>query len=64
VFCGGHVWNVGECGGTVLSLDTGICSCSFGASDAVRPCIFNENWGGVNTQTCFAQSQNITVVCE
>lgn len=64
VFCNGHLWNVGECGGIVLNLDVGICSCDFGAGHAIRPCIFNDNWGGANTQTCFAPTQNITVVCE
>jgi hypothetical protein len=61
VFCNGHSWNVGDCGGTELSLDS---SCSCGSVDAVRPCIFNDNWGGVNTSTCGGPSQNITVVCE
>lgn len=64
VFCNGHFWNVGECGGIVLNLDTGICSCDFGLGHAIRPCIFNENWGGMNTQTCGAPSQTMTVVCQ
>ncbi|HEX7836476.1 MAG TPA: hypothetical protein VF469_03385, partial [Kofleriaceae bacterium] len=64
VFCNGHFWNVGECGGIVLNLDVGICSCDFGAGHAIRPCIFNENWGGMNTQTCVAPNQSMTVVCQ
>jgi hypothetical protein len=63
VFCSGHVWNIGQCNGTELSIDTGTCSCSFGASYDVRPCT-GSSWGGVNTETCGAPNQNITVVCE
>jgi hypothetical protein len=64
VSCNGHSWNVGQCGGVVISLDIDICFCDFGAGHAIRPCIFNENWGGMNTQTCDAPSQNMTVVCQ
>jgi hypothetical protein len=63
VFCNGHSWNVGQCGGTELSLDQSTCSCSFSAGHDVRPCT-GFDWGGVNTETCDAPSQNITVVCE
>lgn len=61
VACNGHTWSVDECGGTELSVD-GTCSC--GAAAAIRPCIFNENWGGVSTATCGPPSQSITVSCE
>jgi hypothetical protein len=61
VFCNGHSWNVGQCGGTELSVDIGVCFCSFGRT--VRPCLGN-SWGGVNTSTCGGPSQNITVVCD
>ena len=64
VFCNGHAWNVGQCGGTVFDLDADICFCDFGSAHAIRPCIFNQNWGGVNTDTCGAPSQNITIVCQ
>ena len=64
VFCNGHSWKVGECGGIVFDLDADICFCDFGAGHAIRPCIFNENWGGVNTATCGAPSQNITISCQ
>jgi hypothetical protein len=63
VFCDGHGWNVGECGGVELSVDGGICFCGF-PRGSVRPCISNENWGGVNTSTCGGPSQTMTVVCE
>jgi hypothetical protein len=59
-FCDGHVWNVGQCGGTELSLDFTACSCTFGYT--VRPCT-GTSWGGINTATCGAQNQNMTVIC-
>jgi len=61
VACNGHLWNVGGCGGTELSVDVSFCSCSFGRT--VRPCT-GEFWGGMNTSTCDGPSQNMTVVCE
>jgi hypothetical protein len=62
VFCNGHSWNVGQCGGTEISVDLGgVCFCSFGRT--VRPCT-GFDWGGVNTETCEAPNQNITVVCD
>lgn len=63
VVCDGHTWNVGDCIGPEISVDTGVCLCQ-AQSRSVRPCIFNLNWGGVNTQTCGAPTQNMTVVCE
>jgi hypothetical protein len=62
VSCGGHTWSVGQCGGTELSVDVSVCFCSF-PGRTVRPCE-GEFWGGVNTDTCDGQSQNMTVVCE
>jgi hypothetical protein len=63
LFCNGHSWNVGQCGGVELSVDTGVCFCNSGGVDTVRPCLGDE-WGGLNTSTCFAPSQTMTVVCE
>jgi hypothetical protein len=69
VFCNGRTWNVGSCGdATELSADGSTCVCDFGY--VARPCVGTEfgfdnpNWGGVNTETCFARSQNITVTCQ
>jgi hypothetical protein len=62
VSCGGRTWNTGQCGGTELSVDVGVCLCS--NARTVRPCIGADFWGGVNTPTCLAPAQNITVVCE
>lgn len=63
VSCSGHVWNVAQCAGGELSVDTPVCSCNnFGRT--LRPCIGFFNWGGLNSDTCNPRSQNITVVCE
>jgi hypothetical protein len=63
VFCDGHLWFVGTCGGTELSVDVNTCFCS--SSPTVRPCtLFNGNWGGIGTQTCGGPSQTMTVVCQ
>jgi hypothetical protein len=63
VFCDGHSWNIGQCGGTEVSIDTGVCFCNFGTASTVRPCT-GIDWGGVATSTCDGPSQNMTVVCE
>jgi hypothetical protein len=63
VSCNGHVWNVGQCGGTELSIDASVCFCS-SLARTVRPCTGTDVWGGVNTPTCDAPDQNITVVCQ
>ncbi|MBC7973511.1 MAG: hypothetical protein H7138_00895 [Myxococcales bacterium] len=63
VFCDGHQWNVGQCGGVEVSVDSGICSCSF-PGNSVRPCTSFGDWGGINTSTCGAPSQNLTVICQ
>jgi hypothetical protein len=58
----GHTWYVGGCGGgPELSADYGICSCP-SPSYCVRPMIGNDNWGGINTATCFGPSQTMEVV--
>ncbi len=62
VFCDGHSWNVGQCGGTELSVDTGVCFCN-NPGNTIRPCI-GFQWGGINTNTCGAPSQNMTVICQ
>lgn len=63
VSCSGHTWNIGQCGGTELNIDSFTCECDFDGFTA-RPCIGAFEWGGVNTDTCEPPSQNITVVCE
>lgn len=62
VFCDGHNWNIGQCNGAELTVDSFGCSCSFG--NTVRPCGGFSFWGGINTQACNAPSQNLTVICE
>jgi len=59
----GFTWNVGGCGNE-LNASTGEVSCScLGGADSyvIRPNIGNENWGGVNSDTCNGPSQTITV---
>jgi hypothetical protein len=69
VFCNGRTWNVGDCGeAQEISADGSTCVCDTGY--VARPCVGTEfgfdnpNWGGVNTSTCDAQSQTITVTCQ
>jgi hypothetical protein len=49
--------------GSGVELGTGgnICSCLGGYGYAIRPCITNTNWGGVNSTTCGTPNQTITV---
>jgi hypothetical protein len=62
IFCDGHTWNVSSCSGVEVTIDTQPCQCTFGR--ALRPCIGNENWGGVGTNTCGAESQTISLICQ
>jgi len=64
----GQTWYVGigciatvGCPGTAVELSNqGTCSCAAGYS--VRPMINNENWGGINGNTCWPQpTQTMTV---
>ncbi|WP_437573808.1 PKD domain-containing protein [Sorangium sp. So ce887] len=64
--CDGRTWVVGAgCGPTSevveITADGAECACTSGYT--ARPCIGNENWGGVAGETCFAPSQTISVVC-
>ncbi|WP_437807064.1 PKD domain-containing protein [Sorangium sp. So ce1078] len=68
VDCDGQTWAVGtDCGpaGVVeITADFTTCVCSAGIpAYTVRPCIGNENWGGVGGDTCFAPTQTMSVVC-
>ncbi len=63
VACNGHTWQTGPCGnGQELSADGTTCQCD-NPGYIVRPCINNLNWGGVNTNTCGAPTQTMTVTC-
>lgn len=58
----GYNWTVTSpaCGGGV-ELGTGnLCNCA-GTQYAIRPCIANINFGGMDGTTCSAQTQTITV---
>jgi hypothetical protein len=68
--CNGHTWTTGNCAVTGkeigLAIDTTACNCQ-NPGYIARPCIGNENWGGVNTQTCSSPNpptQTITVECK
>jgi cysteine-rich repeat protein len=63
--CGNDTWMVGECGGTAISVNAPVCQCDQANSGAhvVRPCINNENWGGMNSTTCSAVAQRLEVRC-
>lgn len=55
----GTSWAAHPCGsGPELTIGS-LCSCA--AIYSVRPCINNVNWGGLNSTTCSAPSQTITV---
>ncbi|HNY01973.1 MAG TPA: hypothetical protein PKG48_05275 [Bacteroidales bacterium] len=59
---GGRTWKVGVCGsGLELSASGGICDCP-NPNYIMRPQIGNANWGGINTATCEAPSQTMTVI--
>ena len=60
----GHSWAVGACGaGSELSAGGSVCACRT-PSYALRACIGNSNWGGVNSTTCSAPTQTMTATFE
>ncbi len=63
VSCNGHMWNVGNCGGTAINVDSSVCTCD-SVGWTVRPCINNPNWGGMKGVDCNASAQTLTVVCQ
>jgi len=66
VTCGGFTWNVDFCSGMTweLTADNAACNCTSPGYN-IRPCInTNGDWGGINTQTCAAPSQSLTVTCQ
>jgi hypothetical protein len=60
VTCGTRTWRVGACIGIELNAANVTCECET-PGYTVRPCVGNFNWGGVNTATCSAPSQTMTV---
>lgn len=66
VVCGSNTWYVSTCsGGIEVGADTGSCSCQAVTGYSARPCLTtNGDWGGVNTKTCGAPSQSLTVRCQ
>ena len=67
VACGGKTWNVGNCAvsgyESELSADGSTCSCD-NPGYIARPCIGNDNWGGIKGATCQPPQQTITVQCK
>jgi len=59
--CDGHTWYTDNCGSYLELVASGDdCYCS-DPGHILRPCINNNNWGGVNTDTCAAPAQTMTV---
>jgi hypothetical protein len=62
--CDSRTWVVTTCGGGIEFNATGsTCSCD-DPGYIVRPHILNDNWGGINTDTCLAPTQTMTVTFE
>jgi len=60
---GGVTWYVDTCGpGVELTVGGPTCSCTGPAAHTVRPCMGTADWGGVNTNSCNAPSQTVTVI--
>ena len=66
VSCGGYTWNVDFCSGMTweLTADGAACNCTNPGYN-IRPCInTNGDWGGIDTKTCSAPSQTLSVTCQ
>ena len=70
VQCNGVSWGVrAQCSAQAgfraqpeLHLGNGACSCT--GSRALRPCIYNNNWGGFDQRICSGAAQRLYVACE
>ncbi|MBW2455436.1 MAG: hypothetical protein JRI68_13030 [Deltaproteobacteria bacterium] len=67
--CNGRTWNVGDCSNQTNQpfeinsrTASGDCTCETSNSFTVRPCINNNNWGGIG-DTCGAPAQTLEVIC-
>lgn len=61
LICSDRFWNVGLCGGVEINgalVENGVCNCD-ATSLTLRPCIGQQNWGGLGGVTCGASTQNI-----
>jgi len=59
--CDGYTWYTDRCGSYLELVARGDdCYCS-DPGHILRPCINNNNWGGVATDTCAAPAQTMTV---
>lgn len=64
VQCDGHTWRVGTgCAGSMeVTVDGSSCECTY-PGYALRPCVNLVDWGGVDTNTCAAPTQQIYIEC-
>ncbi len=61
--CNGNMWAVDTCTGIELTASGSACACQTPGWD-LRPCLPSASWGGVNTTTCTAPTQTMTVICQ
>jgi hypothetical protein len=63
VMCDGRTWATDPLfqGSIAVNTTAGLCP---NPGYIVRPCILNQNWGGLNTNTCPGTSQTMTVECQ
>ena len=71
VQCNGYYWHAGDCStnddyAAELKVDSDVseyCRCLTKSSNLfiARPCIGNNNWGGLNTATCTPPSQTLSI---
>jgi len=68
IACGGRTWATSSTctvdGSTQMELSANGDQCNCASGYVVRPCIGNNNWGGVAGPTCGAATQTLTVVCQ
>jgi hypothetical protein len=70
ITCDGLTWRVSPGCGAIpgqgvameINADGTFCNCT--SAPLVRPCIGNNNWGGVGGQNCGATTQTMEVICE
>ncbi|CAF1045506.1 unnamed protein product [Adineta steineri] len=56
----GITWRVGPCGnGGEISATGSLCAC--GSGYTMRPCYTSPNWGGINSATCGAATQTMSL---
>ena len=65
IICNNTGWYIDTCnGGVEVSTTIGQCQCDAASGYTLRPCVYDGDWGGVNSATCDAPSQRITITCK